>query len=106
MADIKEYKKPIIIISVIIGVLMIMLTVGFTVGILSEDPDGLERSLIDVNGGGEHGEEWVEGLPSVWDPILGWIENDYVAGLIGVALSVLSIIAIFYLIIAISKKSK
>lgn len=78
---------------------MIMVAIGFTLGILSEDPDGLERVLIDARG-----EEWLESLPSPWEPILGWIESDYVAGIIGVLLSVIIMVAVFYLIIYLKKK--
>ncbi len=85
---------------------MIMLLVGYTVGVLSEDPDGLERSLIDANGGGEDGEAWIEELPSPWDPILGWIENDYIAGLIGISLSVIIMIGVFYSIVYLKNKNK
>ena len=80
---------------------MIMIAVGFSLGILSEDPDGLERALIDARS-----EEWLEGLPSVWDPILGWIESDYIAGLVGIALSVSLMVAIFYAIVKVKQKSK
>jgi len=79
------------------------MSIGFVLGFLSEDPDGLERSIIDATGGGEEGEAWIESLPSPWDPILGWIENDYIAGLIGVLLSVILMISVFYLIIFIHK---
>lgn len=72
---------------------MVMIAVGFTLGILSEAPDGLERALIDVKG-----ESWLEGLSSVWNPILGWIDNDYIAGIIGVLLTVLIMMAVFTLI--------
>ena len=78
---------------------MVMLTVGFTIGILSEDPDGLERALIDAKG-----ETWLESLPSPWIPVLGWIESDYLAGLIGIFLSVVFMIAIFSLIAYVKKK--
>lgn len=101
MVDLKEYKGAIIAIIVIIAVLMVMIAVGFTIGILSEDPDGLESSLIGVRG-----EEWVENLPSPWDPILGWINNDYVAGIVGILLSVGLMMGIFYMIIILKKKLK
>ncbi|MGQ4874047.1 MAG: hypothetical protein ACP6IY_08255 [Promethearchaeia archaeon] len=99
--DKDSIKWSIITIVIIIGILMLMLTIGFSLGILSEDPDGLERSLIDAKG-----EKWLEGLPSVWNPILGWIENDYIIGIIGIILSVILMMAIFYLILYISKKRK
>lgn len=101
MANFKKYKGVILTLIVIIVVLMIMIAVGFSLGILSEDPDGLERALIDARS-----EEWLEGLPSVWDPILGWIESDYIAGLVGIALSVSLMVAIFYAIVKVKQKSK
>ncbi len=101
MVDWERYKWPIISIIVIIGVLMLMIAIGFTLGILSEDPDGLERALIDIRS-----EEWLEGLGSAWEPILGWIDNDYIAGIIGILLTIALIIAVFSLISHISKKMK
>jgi len=100
MADFEKYKWPILTIVIIIGVLMVMIAVGFTIGILSEDPDGLERVLIDARG-----EEWLESLPAFWDPILGGIESDYIAGIIGVLLSVVLMVFIFYLIAYIKKQT-
>lgn len=79
---------------------MLVLATGFTIGFLSDDPDGLERVLIDI-----YGEEWLDNLESVWTPILSWISNDYVAGIIGVILSLTLIIGVFYLI-SYSKKKK
>lgn len=70
-----------------------MIFIGYPLGILSEDPDGLERVLIDQNG-----ESWLEGLTSVWIPFLSWIENNYIAAIIGVLLSVLIIFSVFKLI--------
>ena len=99
MVEIKQYKWPLISIVIIVAVLMLMIAVGFTIGILSEDPDGLERALINANG-----EEWLESLPSYWDPFLSGIESDYLAGVIGISLSVVFMIAIFYLIAFIKKK--
>lgn len=105
MMDKENSKKAIIIIVVISAILMVFVAVGFTIGILSEDPDGLERSLIDAWGGGEEGEEEVEGLPTVFAP-LGFIENDYVAGIIGIALSVILMIGLFYGISKIMQRKK
>jgi hypothetical protein len=79
--------------------LTIMITVGFAIGILSEDPDGLERALID-----SRSEEWLEGLSSPWQPILGWINNDYIAGILGIVLSVVLMSIIFYVIIYMKKE--
>ncbi|MBD3255842.1 MAG: hypothetical protein GF383_12165 [Candidatus Lokiarchaeota archaeon] len=100
MGDISDYKWSIITIVVIIGVLMLMIAVGFTIGILSEDPDGLERALIDARS-----EEWLEGLPSPWEPILGWVESDYVAGIIGILLAIALMTIVFYIIIVLKKKA-
>ena len=94
MVKFEEIKWPILTILIIVAVLMVVLAVGFTIGILSDDPDGLERALIDTRG-----EDWVEDLQSPWDPILGGIENDFIAGIVGILLSVVLMIAIFYLII-------
>ncbi len=98
MTDFKRYKWPIITVLVIIAALMLVLATGFTIGFLSENPDGLERVLIDI-----HGEEWLENLISPWVPILSWITNDYVAGIIGIILSITLMTGVFYLI---SKKKK
>lgn len=98
MVEFDKYKWPIFTIIIIVVGLMIMITVGFTIGILSEDPDGLERVLIDARS-----EKWVEGLASPWEPILGWIESDYIAGIIGIILSIVLIMSAFYLIIYLKK---
>ena len=98
MVEFDKYKWPIFTIIIIVVGLMIMITVGFTSGILSEDPDGLERVLIDARS-----EKWVEGLASPWEPILGWIESDYIAGIIGIILSIVLIMSAFYLIIYLKK---
>ena len=100
MVEFKRYKWPIITVLIIIVALMVVLATGFTIGFLSEDPDGLERVLIDI-----YGEEWLENLISPWIPILSWITNDYVAGIIGIILSITVIIGVFYLI-SYSKKKK
>lgn len=100
MSIVNKYKWPIISVFVIVAVLMIMITVGFAIGILSEDPDGLERVLID-----ENGEAWLESLKSPWKPILSWITNDYGAGIIGLLISITVIILVFYLIIHYKKRT-
>ena len=100
MASLKEYKVPLITIFVVVSVLLVMIAVGFTIGILSEDPDGLERMLIDANG-----EEWLESLPVYLQPILGWLSDDYVIAIIGISLTVIFIVGTFYLI-AYVKKTK
>ena len=99
MVKFEEIKWPIITLIIIVVGLMVMIAVGFTLGILSDDPDGLERALIDTRG-----EDWVENLKSPWDPILGGIESDYIAGIIGILLSLVFIIVIFYLIVYAKKR--
>lgn len=79
---------------------MLLLAVGFTLGILSDDPDGLERALIDARG-----EDWVDSLQSPWAPILGGIESDFISGIVGILLSVALMIAIFYLIAYAKKRN-
>jgi hypothetical protein len=70
-----------------------MIAIGYPLGILSEDPDGLERVLIDQNG-----EKWLESLSSIWNPFLSWIENNYIAAIVGVLLSVGIIFGTFKLV--------
>jgi len=94
-----RYKWPIIGIVSIAAVLLIMIAVGFSIGFLSEDPDGLERVIIDAKG-----EEYLEGLPQAWNPILGWLESDYIAGIIGIVLSVVVMISVFYLVVYLKKR--
>lgn len=96
----KRYKWPLITLIVIIAALMFVIAVGFTIGFLSEDPDGLERVLINNNG-----EEWLENLYSPWIPFLSWITNDYIAGIIGIILAIAIMIAVFYLIIFLKKRN-
>ena len=99
MVEISRYKWPLITVIVVVAALMFVIAVGFTIGFLSENPDGLERVLIDING-----EEWLENLISPWTPILSWVTNDYVAGIIGVVLSIAIMIGVFYLITYLKKK--
>ncbi|MFX1256241.1 MAG: hypothetical protein ACFFAN_00130 [Promethearchaeota archaeon] len=101
MVEFSKYRGPILTIVIIIVVLMVMLAIGFTIGILSEDPDGLERAVSDAKG-----EEWLESLSSPWQPILGGIENDYIAGIIGVLLSVVLMIAVFTLLLYAKKRKQ
>jgi len=93
MVNISKYKWPLITLVIIIAVLMTMIAIGFTIGILSENPDGLERVLIDNNG-----ESWLENLPSPWIPFLSWIQNEYLAGIIGIVISAVLILSVFYII--------
>jgi hypothetical protein len=78
---------------------MLAIAVGFTIGFLSNDPDGLERVLIDY-----YGEDWLENLFSPWTPILSWLNNDYVAGIVGIVLSIAVMMTAFYLITRFKKR--
>ena len=100
MVEINRYKWPLITVVVVIVALMFVIAVGFTIGFLSENPDGLERVLIDING-----EEWLENLVSPWIPILSWISNEYVAGIIGIVLTIVIMIGVFYLITYLKKRN-
>jgi len=99
MSEKKRYKWPLITIIVIVAALMLVITVGFTIGFLSENPDGLERVLLDY-----YGEEWLENLFSPWIPFLSWITNDYVAGILGIVLSIAVLMGTFYLITRLKKR--
>ena len=99
MLSLKEHKKPLLSIFVIALALVVMIAVGFTIGILSNNPDGLERMLIDANG-----EEWLESLPVFLQPIFGWLENEYIIGILGMMLTVTIIVGTFYTIGYIKKK--
>ena len=97
--NISKYKRPIASILAVIATLIVMIAVGFTIGILSGAPDGLERVLIDQNG-----ESWLDNLTSPWVPLLNWITSDYGAAILGIAITVLVMISIFYTIIRYKKK--
>ena len=99
MAEKSRYKWPSITIIVIIAALMLVIAVGFTIGFLSENPDGLEKVLIDYKG-----EKWLENLFSPWIPFLSWITNDYIAGIIGIVLSIAVLMGTFYLITRLKKR--
>ena len=99
MAEKSRYKWPLITIIVIGAALMLVIAVGFTIGFLSENPDGLERVLLDY-----YGEEWLENLFSPWIPFLSWITNDYVAGILGIVLSIAVLMGTFYLITRLKKR--
>jgi hypothetical protein len=99
--NIKSYKRPVISIAIVTGILMLMIAVGFSIGILSDAPDGLERVLID-----QKGETWLESLESPWVPLFSWIKSDYGAGILGIALSVVLMSSAFYLVIQIKKKNQ
>lgn len=97
--NISKYKRPIASILAVIATLIVMIAVGFTIGILSGAPDGLERVLIDQNG-----ESWLDNLTSPWVPLLNWITSDYGAAILGIAITVLVMVSIFYTIIRYKKK--
>ena len=97
--NITKYKRPLTSIIAITMTLIVMIAVGFTIGILSSGPDGLERVLIDQNG-----ESWLDSLTSPWVPLLSWIKSDYGAAILGIVISILVMTSIFYLIIRYKKK--
>ncbi|MFW9940704.1 MAG: energy-coupling factor ABC transporter permease [Candidatus Thorarchaeota archaeon] len=94
------YKRPITSILIVTGILLSMIAVGFTIGILSDAPDGLERVLID-----ENGESWLDNLVSPWIPLLSFITNDYGAAILGIVLSILVMSSSFYLIMRYRKNN-
>lgn len=97
MVEWKKYKWPIISIVIIMGVLAIMILIGFDLGILSDNPDGLERVLEDW--GNQTGSEF-------WTPLLSFIQNEGIAAIVGILLSVVIIGGVFYLIIRTKNKRK
>ncbi|MHA1883429.1 MAG: hypothetical protein ACXAAI_00725 [Promethearchaeota archaeon] len=96
----KKYRSFIILTVLIVGMLMLLMSIGFRLGFLSNNPDGLERVLID-----QKGEYWVENLTSPYVPLLNWISNDYVAGIIGVVLTLGIIMSVFYTLKRVKKKN-
>jgi len=98
--NVAKYRRPIISILAVTGTLMLMMAVGFTIGLLSGAPDGLERVLIDQNG-----ESWLDNLASPWIPLFNWITNDYGAAILGIVISILAMSSTFYLIIRYKKKN-
>jgi hypothetical protein len=88
-----KYKRPLIYTIVIIVILIIVIAIGFPLGFLSGNPDGLERVIIDSKG-----EPWLENLKTFWYPIFSWIENEYVAGIIGILLTLAIAIGLFNLV--------
>jgi hypothetical protein len=94
MADFfKNYKKPLIYTLIIIAIFVVIFAVGFPLGFLTQDPDGLERMIINFRG-----ETWLENLESFWFPILSWIQNEYVAGILGIIITLLITIGAFKLL--------
>ena len=89
----EKYKKPLLYSLIIIVVLIVVIAIGFPLGFLSTDPDGLERTVIDAKG-----EEWLENLGAFWYPILSWIENEYVAGILGILITLGIAIGLFNLL--------
>ncbi|MFX1503669.1 MAG: energy-coupling factor ABC transporter permease, partial [Promethearchaeota archaeon] len=98
--NISKYKRPITSALAVIGILMLMIAVGFTIGILSDAPDGLERVLIDQNG-----ELWVESLVSPLKPLFSWITNEYGAAVLGIVLTIVIMSCTFYVITRYKKKN-
>ena len=89
----EKYNRSLLYIVILIVILMVIIAIGFPLGFLSEDPDGLERVLID-----SQGESWLENLEAFWYPILSWIENESVAGIIGILLTLIIALGIFNLV--------
>jgi cobalt/nickel transport system permease protein len=98
--NISKYKKPFTSVLAVIGALLFMIAVGFTIGILSDAPDGLERVLIDQNG-----ESWLENLVSPWIPLLSWVTSEYGAAVLGIILTALIMSSTFYFIIRYKRKN-
>jgi hypothetical protein len=84
------YKRTLLYTAIIIVILIVVIAIGFPLGFLSSDPDGLERVIID-----SRGESWLENLGAFWYPILSWIENEYVAGIVGILLTLTIVIGLF-----------
>jgi hypothetical protein len=89
----KNHKKPLLYTLIIIGIFVVILAIGFPLGFLTQNPDGLERVIIDFRG-----ETWLENLQSFWFPILSWIQNEYVAGILGIIITLVITIGVFKLL--------
>ncbi|MFX1488028.1 MAG: energy-coupling factor ABC transporter permease [Promethearchaeota archaeon] len=98
--NVERFKRPITSTIIIIGVLMFMIAVGFTIGILSESPDGLERVLIDYD------ENLLGNLQSSWIPLFSWVKDDYSAGILGTVISIAILSSIFYIVIRYKRKNQ
>ncbi|MFX1274166.1 MAG: hypothetical protein ACFFBP_00790 [Promethearchaeota archaeon] len=95
MSYLKRYKIPLITIFVVTFGLILMMTFGYAIGILSGAPDGLERVMNDIG---------AEEPVSPFAPLLGFIENDYVIAILGISLIISITVVSFYLIGFIKKK--
>ena len=99
--NLRQYQRPLTIILIVAVALMLVIAIGFPLGFVSQNPDGLERVLIDYNG-----ESWLENLFSPWIPFLAWIENEYIASIMGLILTMIIIISVFYLITFLKRRGK
>jgi hypothetical protein len=97
----KKHRGIFLTLILVVVILLVMIAIGYPLGILSESPDGLERVLIDHNG-----EPWLENLVSPWIPLLSWIENNYIAAIVGVCLSAIVIFAFFKIVSHYKKRQK
>jgi len=98
--NIDRYKRPVTSVVIVVSVLMLMIAVGFTIGILSEAPDGLERVLIDYD------ENLLKNLEYSWIPLFSWVKSDYSAAILGTIISVIIMSSIFYIIIRYKGKNQ
>jgi hypothetical protein len=96
-----KYKKTLLYGIIIIVILIVVIAIGFPLGFLSTDPDGLERTIIDAQG-----EQWLENLGAFWYPILSWIENEYIAGILGITITLGMAIGIFSLLKFVRNKKR
>ncbi|MFW9821344.1 MAG: hypothetical protein ACFFE4_00320 [Candidatus Thorarchaeota archaeon] len=99
MNKLGKYKIPLVLSSLTILVLILMLSIGFTIGFLSDNPDGLERVLID-----QYGEEWLEHFASPLTPLLHWISNDYFIAILGIITTIGVSTSFFYFMKRVRKK--
>ena len=95
MGAINEKGKPIIVIVVVTTVLILMIAFGITIGIVSADPDRLERMIEDAG---------VEEPAGFFEPLLAWIQNEYIVAIVGILLIIGITLTTFYLIGFIKKQ--
>ncbi len=95
MESLKQYKMPIITIFVVTCVLLVFVALGMFGIIMSSDPDGLERTLIDWG---------VEEPEHIITPLLGFLENEFLIAIIGILFIVGISLGTFYLIRFAKKK--